>query len=426
MDPARNPLGWTVLALLLLLSAFVSAIETAVLAANKLRLRQLREEGDARAGRLSHLLEDPGRVRTALLVANYIVNISASVLAAALFMAWLGPARGLVLAVVAMTIALLVVGEIAPKTFAVKYADQLALWAGRPVGWLTAVLAPVIRFLSLISNLLVRPLGGRVNPAAPLVTEEEIRLLLKMGEADGVIKEDERQMIHSIFEFGDTVVREVMVPRIDMVCVADTTTVDGVLRVILAEGHARTPVYHDTIDQIVGIVHVKDLLSHIKAGHYALPAREVMRPAFFVPESKRLDDLFREMRRRRTQMAIVVDEYGGTAGVVTVVDLLEEIVGPIRDEHDVEEKLFETVNAAAALVDGRLSIEEVNELMDLDLPAGEVDTIGGFVYSLLGHVPVPGETVAAGDTVITVEKLEGHRIARVRISRRVPTGPLSS
>lgn len=425
MEPASNPLGWIGLAFLLFLSAVVSAVETAVLAANKTGLRQRSEADDPRARLLCQLLDDPGHLRTTLQVANYTVNTGASVLAAILFLRWLGPGWGVWLAIVGMTLALLVVGEIVPKTVAAKNADWLALWASRPLWGLTAVLTPVIRFLSLVSAFVVRPLGGRVNVAAPLVTEEEIRVLLKMGQDEGVIKEDEGQMIHSIFEFGDTVVREIMVPRIDMVCVADTTTVDGVLRVILAEGHSRIPVYHDTIDQIVGIVHVKDILSHIKAGHYSLPATEVMRPAYFVPESKRLDDLFREMRRR-TQIAIVVDEYGGTAGLVTVADLLEEIVGPIRDEYDVEEKLFERVDGGSAIVDGRLSIEEVNELMDLNLPVGDVDTIGGFVYARLGHVPVPGETVAAGDTVITVEKLEGHRVARVRISRRVPVEPLPS
>lgn len=401
-------------------------METAVLAANKVHLRQRRDEGDARARLLCELLDDPGHLRTALQVANYTVNTSAAVLAAVLFVAWAAPGRGLVLAIVVMTLALIVVGEIVPKTVAVKRAEQIALWASRPVWLLTAALTPVIRFLSWVSDLVVRPLGGHVNVAAPLVTEEEIKLLLRMGQDEGVIKEDASEMIHSIFEFGDKVVREIMVPRIDMVGVPDTATVDGVLRVILAEGHSRIPVYHDTIDQVVGIVHVKDLLSHIKAGHYTLPAGEVIRPAYFVPESKRLDDLLREMRRRRTQIAIVVDEYGGTAGLVTVADLLEEIVGPIRDEHDVEEKLFESIDTQTAVVDGRLSIEEVNELMDLDLPAGEVDTVGGFVYARLGHVPAQGETVAAGDAAIAVEKVEGHRVTRVRISRRVPARPLPS
>lgn len=401
-------------------------METAVLAANKVHLRQRRDEGDARARLLCELLDDPGHLRTALQVANYTVNTSAAVLAAVLFVAWAAPGRGLVLAIVVMTLALIVVGEIVPKTVAVKRAEQIALWASRPVWLLTAALTPVIRFLSWVSDLVVRPLGGHVNVAAPLVTEEEIKLLLRMGQDEGVIKEDASEMIHSIFEFGDKVVREIMVPRIDMVGVPDTATVDGVLRVILAEGHSRIPVYHDTIDQVVGIVHVKDLLSHIKAGHYTLPAGEVIRPAYFVPESKRLDDLLREMRRRRTQIAIVVDEYGGTAGLVTVADLLEEIVGPIRDEHDVEEKLFESIDTQTAVVDGRLSIEEVNELMGLDLPAGEVDTVGGFVYARLGHVPAQGETVAAGDAAIAVEKVEGHRVTRVRISRRVPARPLPS
>lgn len=426
MHAPDTPYGWLMLALLILLSAFFSAAEAALLAANKLRLRRLRDDGDRRASQVSRLMEEPGPVLTALAVGNTIVNVGASVLAAVLFVQWLGAGRGLWLAVVMMAAILLIVGEIIPKTVAAKYADRISLWVGRPVAWVAALLWPIIRVLSMVSDMLVRPLGGRVNVVSPLVTQEEIQLLVRMGEEEGVIEADERQMIHSIFEFGDTVAREVMVPRIDMVCVEETATVDGVLRVILEEGHSRVPVYHDTIDQIVGVVHVKDLLSHIKAGHHTLPVREVMRPAYFVPESKRLDDLFREMRRKRTPMAIVVDEYGGTAGLVTVEDLLEEIVGPILDEYDIEEKLFETIDEHTAVVDGRLSIEEVNELMNLHLPTGEVDTIGGFVYSLLGHVPAQGEKVTAGSAEIVVDKLEGHRIARVRISRLVPAPPLRS
>lgn len=420
MDAPGSPLGWIILALLLLFSAFFSGSETALFAANKLRIRHLHEEGNRRAGVVRRLLEEPGRVLTALLVGNNIVNVAASVLATVLLVNLFGVKRGPLYSLLIVTVLVLIIGEITPKTFAAKYADRVALLVGRLVRGVTVVLSPVIWLLSLISNLIVRPLGGRVNLASPLVTEEEIRLLVKMGEEAGVVQEDERQMIHSIFEFGDTVAREVMVPRIDIVCVEDTTTLDGVLRVILEKGYSRLPVYHETIDQIVGVVYVKDLLSHLKAGHYALPVREVMRPAYFVPESKWLDELFREMRRKRQPMAIVVDEYGGTAGLVTTEDLLEEIVGPILDEYDVEEKLFEAVNQDAALVDGRMSVEEVNELMSLELPVGEVDTIGGYVYSLLGHVPAAGERVTAGDLEIVVEKVEGHRIERVRITKRVP------
>ena len=420
LDASGSPVDYLVLALLLLLSAFFSGSETALLAANKLRLRQQQEEGNPRAAIVRRLLEEPGRVLTALLVGNNIVNVAATVFATALLVQWLGPQRGPLYALAGMTVLLLVVGEITPKTFAAKYADRLALWVARPVRGLTLALAPVIRLLSLLSNLLLRPLGGRVDLASPLVTEEEIRLLVKMGEEEGVLQEDERQMIHSIFEFGDTVAREVMVPRIDMVCVPDTGTVANALRVVREEGHSRLPVYHGSIDQIVGIVHVKDLLPYVQDGRGDVPVAEAARPPYFIPESKPLDSLFREMRRRKMHMAIVVDEYGGTAGLVTIEDLLEEIVGPILDEYDVEEKLFEIVNDSVALVDGRVSLEEVNEHLGLELPVGEVDTIGGFVYSLLGHVPAAGESVTHDGVELKVERLEGHRVARVRVTKRAP------
>lgn len=426
LDGSGSPLGYVVLALLLLLSAFFSGSETALLAANKLRLRQLHEEGNARAGIVRRLLDEPGRVLTALLVGNNIVNVAATVLATALLVGLWGPQRGPLYALIGMTLLLLVFGEITPKTFAAKYADRLAMWVSTPVRALTVLLSPVIRVLSLLSNLLLRPLGGRVDLASPLVTEEEIRLLVKMGEEEGVIQEDEREMIHSIFEFGDTVAREVMVPRIDMVCVADTDSVADAMRVVRAEGHSRLPVYHDSIDQIVGVVHVKDLIPFVQDGRGSTPVKEAARAAYFIPESKPLDGLFREMRRRKAHLAIVVDEYGGTAGLVTIEDLLEEIVGPILDEYDVEEKLFEVVNESVALVDGRVSLEEVNEQLGLDLPVDEVDTIGGFVYSLLGHVPAQGESVTHDGVELVVERLEGHRVARVKVTRRVPTEQLRS
>lgn len=419
MDAAGSPLGYVVLAVLLLLSAFFSSSETALFAVNRLRMRRMAEEGRRRPGLVLRLLEQPGRVLTALLVGNNIVNVTVSVLATAMLVAVLGPQRGPIYAIIIISLVILIIGEITPKTFAAKYADRLAILVSRPVHYFTIALTPVIWLLSRLSDLLVRPLGGRVNPTSPLVTEEEIRLLVQMGQEVGAIQEDERAMIHSIFEFGDTVAREVMVPRIDMVSVPDTATLDEILRVILEEGHSRLPVYHESIDRIVGVIYVKDLLSHLKDGHNTIRARELMRPAYFIPETKRLDDLFREMRRKKTPMAIVVDEYGGTAGLVTIEDLLEEIVGPILDEYDVEEKLVEVVNDQVAVVDGRLSVEEVNELLHLELPVGEVDTIGGFVYSLLGRAPTQGESVSTDGVDMQVERLDGQRIARVKITKRV-------
>ncbi len=426
LDASGSTLTYVLLVVLVLLSALLSASETALLAANRLRLQQLEDAGDRRARTVRRLLEDPGRLLTTLLLGDNVVNVVATVLATSILVAVYGWPRGVLYAMVGIVFVLLVIGEIVPKTIAAKYADRLALTLARPLTALTAVLSPLVRLLSALGSIVVRPLGGRVNLASPLVTEEEIRELVKVGEEEGLIQQDEREMIHSIFEFGDTVAREVMVPRIDMVSLADTDTIAAALRVIRSEQHSRLPVYHGTIDQIVGIVHVKDLLTAMQDGREDAPVKDAARPAYFIPESKPLDSLLREMRRRKTQMAIVVDEYGGTAGLVTTEDLLEEIVGPILDEYDVEEKLLEVVNESVAVVDGRASLGEVNEALKLDLPVGEVDTVGGFVYALLGHVPAQGESVTYDGLELFVERLEGHRVARVRLTKRAPTEPLPS
>ena len=421
LDASGNTLAYVLLGVLLLLSAVFSAAETAFFATNRLRLRQRAEAGEG-AARLAHrLLDEPGRILTTLQIADNIVNVGASVLAAVTFVRLFGPNRAALYAFLVMSALLLVVGEIAPKTIAARYADGIAVALARPLLLLSRLLSPLIRLLSLASNVVVRPLGGRVNINAPLVTEEEIRMLVKMGEEEGVIEQEEREMIHSIFEFGDTVAREVMVPRMDMDVLEDTATVGEAAQLVVQTGHSRVPVSHESIDNIVGVVNVKDMLRPLTSGRMTAPITEVIRPAYYIPESKRLDELFREMQRRKVPLAIVVDEYGGTSGLVTVEDLLEEIVGPIMDEHDVEERLVEVVNDQVALVDGRASVEELNDQLHLDLPVGEVDTIGGFVYSLLGHVPQPGERVSYNGLEITVEQVEGQRIGKVKIARTVST-----
>jgi CBS domain containing-hemolysin-like protein len=423
LDASGNTLGFIALGLLVLASAFFSAAETAFFAANRLRLRQRAEAGEAPARIADRLLEDAGRLVSTLHIADTIANVAASVLAAGLFLRLFGAERTLLWAFLAMVALLVVVGEIAPKTVAVRYADPLTLAFARPIDIFSRILGPLIRLLSLAGTVMVRPLGGRVNINSPVVTEEEIRALVKMGEEEGVIEQEEREMIHSIFEFGDTVAREVMVPRMDMDVLEDTATAADAVQLILATGHSRIPIFHESIDNIVGILYLKDLLRPLAEGRATVPLSELSRPVYYVPESKRLDDLFREMQRRKVHVAIVVDEYGGTSGLVTIEDLLEEIVGPITDEHDVEERLVEVVNDQVALVEGRASIEEVNEQLRLGLPLEDVDTIGGFVYSLLGHVPRPGERVAYDGLEIVVEQVEGQRIGKVKITRAVPSTP---
>jgi putative hemolysin len=408
------------LGLLLLLSAFFSGSETALFAANRLKLRALKEDGNRNARVALSLLEHPARLLSTLLIGNNIVNTGTAVVATATLVRLLGPERGSVYAFVAVTLLLLLFGEITPKTFAAHHAERLALFAARPIQWMAAILTPVNRLLSLMTNLFARPLGGRVRPDAPLVTEEEIQTLVRMGEEQGVLEQEEREMIHSIFEFGDTVVREVMVPRVDIVAVEASAPIEAVLQIVREHGHSRIPVYDDDIDHVVGTIHVKDLLSGFREGRLAGVARAFARPAYFVPDTKRIDELFREMRRKKVHMAIAVDEYGGTAGLVTIEDLLEEIVGPIQDEYDVEEPPIKVLNEQVALVDGALHLEEVNAALGISLPVEEVDTVGGFVTSRLGHVPTQGETVDHDGVELTVERVDGNRIIQVKVTKAEP------
>jgi putative hemolysin len=420
LDASSYAVELVVLGLLLLLSGFFSGSETALFAANRLRLRHLKEEGDRAAQVAVDLLAQPGRLLSTILIGNNIVNTAAAVVATATMVRAFGPERGSVYAFAAITVLLILFGEITPKTFAAHHAERVALLAARPVQWLSVVLSPLNRLLSFVTNLFARPLGGRVRPDAPLVTEEEIQMIVRMGEEQGVLEQDEREMIHSIFEFGDTVVREVMVPRVDMVAVEAGEPLDAILDIIRTHGHSRIPVYDDTVDQIVGLIHVKDLLRGFRDARLIGTVRDFVRPAYFVPETKRLDELFREMRRKKVHMAIAVDEYGGTAGLVTIEDLMEEIVGPIQDEYDKEEPPISMVDDGAALVDGAVHLEDVNAALGTALPAGEVDSVGGFVTSLLGHVPIQGERTSYGDVEFVVEKVDGHRIAQVRLIRTEP------
>ncbi len=421
MNASSYAVELVALGLLLLLSAFFSSSETALFAASRLRLRHLKEEGSSRARVVLGLLEHPARLLSTLLVGNSIANTAAAVVATAMLVRLAGPERGALYAFAVVTLLLLIFGEITPKTVAAHMPDQYSLLVGRPVRWLSWLLSPVIRVLSFAANILARPFGARVQPDAPMVTAEEIQLLVRMGEEAGALHQDEREMIHSIFAFGDTVVREVMVPRVDMVCVEADEPVEAILEVVRAQGHSRIPVYHETVDQIVGLVHVKDLITAFREGRLAGTVRSLARPAHFVPETKSLDELFREMRRKKIHMAIAVDEYGGTAGLVTIEDLLEEIVGPIQDEYDAaEEPPIKVVDERVALVDGRVHLEDVNAALDLHLPAGDVDSLGGFVYSLLGHVPKQGERVAYNGVELTVERIDGTRIAQVKVTKAEP------
>ncbi len=407
--------------MLILCSAFFSVSETALFAANRVVLRQRRAQGDRRARTAYALLNRASELLTTLLTGNTMANVGASVVATSIALSLVGRRGGEWIAFLGTTAVMLIVAEIAPKTLAARHADRLALVVAGPISTLMRLFTPLIWVLSVLGTALVRPFGGHITPRAPLVTEEQLRFLVEVGEEEGVIEEEEREMIHSIFEFGDTVVREVMRPRVDIVAVPTDATVNGAVGLMAEHGHSRLPVFEGTIDHIVGVVYMRDLIPALRHGRLDQPVSERRRPAFYVPETKKVDELFKEMQQKKLSMAIVLDEYGGTAGLVTVEDLLEEIVGEIQDEYDLEEKPIQLLDANTLLVNARIHVEDVNELLGTRLPMDDVDTVAGLVYSLFGRVPAQGEKVVLPGVELRVEKTLGQRITRVRVTRTAST-----
>jgi CBS domain containing-hemolysin-like protein len=322
---------------------------------------------------------------------------------------------GVFLLSLGFTLGYFVLVEAMSKTFGVLHSDRAALALAPLVYAMGRLLALPTRLLIGLANVL---LPGKGLKQGPFVSEEEIRSMAEVGHEEGAIEKEEADLIHSIFEFGDTIVREVMVPRPDMVAVPMQATLKDVLDLILKRGYSRIPVYKGELDEIVGVVYAKDVLRHLHAGKEKVPLDKIMREPYFVPETKRVSELLREMQGRRVHIAIVLDEYGSVAGLVTIEDLLEEIVGEIADEYDREEAQIEPVDENTYRVNGRLSIDEVNEALDLELPQDEWDTVAGLMYGLLGSVPTQGEQVTWNVVTLTAEKVQGRRIAKVLITRQ--------
>src|SRR5438552_14879432 len=387
--------------------------ETALTRTNKVKALALEEEGRRGAAALTRLVERPERFLNPvllMLLASQMIVATLVGLIADHFGAW-----GVALGITFEVCVIFVFAEAAPKTWAVQHPERAALIAARPIAALVrfAPLRLISRGLIGLANVII---PGKGLKEGPFVSEEELLAMADVAVEEDVIEREERALIHSIIEFGDTVVREVMVPRPDMVTVAAGTSVRDVMEIAISAGYSRIPAYEQGIDDIVGIVYVKDL---IRAQREAAdrPVRELLRPAKFVPETKHVSELMREMQADKFHMAIVVDEYGGTAGLVTIEDLIEELIGEIVDEYDVEEPSIEPLPGGDVRVNGRMPIDEVNELTHAHLPEGDWDTVAGLVFNLLGHVPTEGEAVEFNGHRLRAEKVQGRRIGRVRISK---------
>jgi putative hemolysin len=406
-------LQFFILVVALIFCGIASASETAFTSVSRIKLKNLVEDGDKKAAEIERMLAQPNTLLSTILIVNSVAVIVASSMATVLALRF-SSSLGELISTVLISLVVLIFCEITPKTAAVQNPLRWARALLPLVKGTAWVLHPIVVVLSTITNFLVRLMGGQVK-RGPFVTEEELRLLVTVGEEEGVLEEDETEMIHSIFEFADTTVREVMVPRIDMVTLESDATVNDAVDIAMEGGFSRIPVFEDTIDNIVGVLYTKDMLKQLREGHDTIPIRTLVRPAYYVPETKKLDDLLREIRQRRIHMVIVIDEYGSVAGLVTIEDLVEEIVGDIRDEYDREENLYEKINQYEYVVDAKMSIDEFNELMEAELKNENYDTLGGFLYAQLDKIPVPGDTITFENLTFTVMDTRGRRITKVRV-----------
>ncbi len=437
-DPAGIILDIVVLLVLVLINAFFAMSEIAIISLNDNKMRKMAEEGHKGAIKVLKLTKDSSRFLSTIQIGVTLAGFLASAAASENFSGplttvlarWLNieSKAGLnalsVVSMVVVTIVIsyftLVLGELAPKRIAMQRSEAVSFKVVGLLLFFKAVSSPFVKFLSASTNLVVRILGFDPNAEEETVTEEEIRLMVDAGEETGAIEESEKEMINNIFEFDDIPACDVMTHRTDIEAVEINDSIAEIIDTAISHGYSRIPVFEEDLDNIKGIIYIKDLLKYIgKAIPKTLKISSLMREAYFVPESKRCSDLFEEMTEKRLQMVIVADEYGGVAGLVTIEDLLESIVGSMQDEYDNEDEEVEQLDETIFTIDGITDIEEVNEQLDIRLPEGEYDTIGGFIMSEIGRIPSPDETVAveAEGFMFTVIEMDERRIERVRAER---------
>lgn len=408
--------GLALLVIFVLLSALFSASETALVSLSKTRILALMKSAPSKAKAWHLFLDNPQRVLVAILIGNNLVNIAASAIATSLSLK-IFPKVGVSVAVGVMTFIILLFGEITPKGLALRYAEDIAKRVIYPAYILSLVTYPIVIGFSKV----VESLGGSSKRFLyPLITREELELLLSRGE-EVELEEEERKMIKSVIDLEDKIVREIMVPRLDMVCLEASLNVRDAVKVVEEYGYSRIPVFEGNIDNIVGMLYAKDLLPVIVTGNWDEKVSKLIRPPYFVPETKPVRELFDELRQKKIHMAIVIDEYGGTAGLVTMEDIIEEIVGEIEDEYDREPPVVERVNDMVYVVDGKVNLDELFELfgmeMDAELEERDYNTVAGFLFSVLGRIPKQNEEVTFKGLRFKVLEVKKNRIKKVLVSK---------
>jgi CBS domain containing-hemolysin-like protein len=397
-------------------SAVLSLAETGLTRTSRARAKALEDAGQRGARSLRRLVEDPETFLAPILLLVLFCQLVAATLVGVVAAQVFGPI-GVAIATAFEVVVIFVFSEAVPKQWAVRHSDRAALLAAPIVT--TLVKFPLTHLVSKALIGLARLItpGGHDTVSGPDVTESELLAFADVAALDEAIESDERVLIHSIIDFGDTIVREVMVPRPDVVAVEESVTVGAVLERALEAGYSRIPVFNQSLDDVVGVAFTKDLIRAARSGKEQCPVSEVCRPANYVPETKRVAPLLREMQAGQFHLAVVIDEYGGTTGVVTLEDLIEELVGEISDEFDVDEPLIVPLGGGQFRVSSKMAVDEVNELLGAELPTGDWDSIGGLVLAISGHVPSEGESVEVNGHLLVAEKVQGRRIGSVRIVR---------
>ena len=402
------------LVILLIGSGFFSASETALMSLSRIRVRHMQEEGVKGAKLVGKLTEDSGKLLSSILVGNNVVNIAATSISTSLFISILGT-QGVAVATALMTILVLIFGEITPKTIAANNSEKIAILVSKPIKVIILILTPVVWIFNIITNIIFKIFGIKSKSGQPYITEEELRTMVNVSQEEGVLEIEERQIINNVFQFGDMQAKEAMVQRLDMVCIDADDGYKEIISLFKEEQFSRMPVYEESADDIIGIVNIKDIIFLEEDEIANFDIRNYVREAFFTYEFKKITELLEEMKKDKSQMAIVVDEYGGTAGLITIEDLVEEIVGEIEDEYDEDESDIEVIKEDEDIIDGSKKISEVNELIGTNLESEEFDSIGGFIIGHLKRLPEEHEVIEVDGVKLCIESLDKNRIKKIRV-----------
>lgn len=414
MGSTENIFQIGLLAVLLLGSGFFSASETSLMSLSKIRIRYMEEEGVKGAKLVSSLIEKSSDLLSSILVGNNIVNIAATSVSTSLFISIFGDG-GVAVATAVMTVLVLIFGEITPKTIAANSPEKVAVVVSKPISVIMKITKPIVWVFNLLTGIIFKIMGIENDGVKPFITEEELKTMVNVSHEEGVLEMEEREIINNVFQFGDMQAKEAMIQRLDMVAVNIEDSYDEIIELFKNEKLSRLPVYQDSIDDIVGILNIKDIifLSDEEIEHFNI--KDYVRDAFFTYEFKKITQLLEEMKKEKSQMAIVVDEYGGTAGLLTIEDLVEVIVGDIDDEYDEEEEEIVKVSDNEYLVEGSTRISDVNEKLGINFESDEFDSIGGFIIGYLKRIPEENELIEVGNVKFSVESIDKNRINQIRI-----------